>query len=191
MTGDMLSEDEITAIHEAGHLVSRYRMDLSTPVETTIESGEDFKGRCDYEKSLPEATVEALEKRPEFGEMFRANTAREVASTLCGYAAETRGRRFTHEESSDAISEAIRHDPPLLEGEPSGDLFESIERLKVFEPDEKKRREWLLSLWEEAWAFTGEWWGDIETVSAILLERRTVGRKIIDEMFGHSGNEDC
>jgi len=181
--GVKLRDDVLTAYHEAGHTVSRYKLELSLPKTVTIEPGADCLGCCRHDTTPPWMTKELIRQMPEMGSIIRNQIELQVISYLSGYAAEMRRRRITRIVAYLMVSEGIKSVPPKLGGSSSSDFFEALEHLGIFEPNEEKRQAWLLSLWDRAWKQVGEWWKDIGSVSAILIERRTVDGEVFSDMF--------
>ena len=181
-----------TAYHEAGHVVSNYRLDIggeedggvqwATIRDGTPDDEADFP-QCFSNTAPPEMTRELLRQLPELVPYIRERTEQRVICWLAGYAAEARHRKISRSASYTTVADAIRSDDPKLEGLSWGDAINALEALEVFEPDRGKRQAWVLTLWKRSWKLTERWWSDIERIAELLLEHETIGREIISTVL--------
>lgn len=152
-----------TAYHEAGHVISIYKLDMGGEEDggvqwATIRSTPGVEGDFPQVFSIiapPEMTRELLRQCPELVPYIRERTEQRVICWLAGYAAEARHRKISRSASYTTVADAIRSDDPKLEGLSWGDAINALEGLDIFEPDRGKRQAWFLTLWKRSWKLTG------------------------------------
>jgi len=185
-------EDNRVCIHEAAHIVAGFRLWLGTPDGATVdasvsEGGEITNGHV---KSLgpwgaehTRSFLRANRTNPGGGKGFKGRMRKRdegyILMSLAGLAAEHRRSRYSMEGSASLI---FREAEMLKYGFPSTDLQKVVALLAIYEPNQDRRDRWFRELCDRTCRLVWECWSAIQTVAAVLQEKRTVDREGIEEI---------